>query len=177
MVRQTQNPIAANPSFKRWWKHAIYMPWLTARYFNKTNLDEIEQAVQAAELGHAGEIVVIIEGSLPFNQAYYINTQERALELFGQYKVWDTEYNSGMLLYVNICEHRVELVADRGIHQFVMPEHWQTLCDQITTEFTQSRYALGVLTGVKLIGQTLQAFYTVKLQEMENERSNRPLLI
>lgn len=177
MVMQTQNSVASTPSFKRWWKHAIYIPWLTERYFHKTTLDEIEQAVKLAESGHAGEIVVIIEGSLPLNQAYYVNTRQRALDLFSQYQVWDTEYNSGMLLYVNICEHRVELLADRGIHQFVMPEHWQTICEQITTEFTQSRYASGVLMGVKLIGQTLQAFYTVKLQEMGNERSNRPLLI
>lgn len=182
MVTVTKQQVSANSTrstsrLKRWWRHALYMPWLTERYFKPASLSQIEQAVKSAELGHVGEIVVIIEGSLPLKLAYYLDTRQRALDLFSQYQVWDTEYNSGMLLYVNICEHQVELLADRGIHQFVTPEHWQTICEQVTSQFLQEHYVEGVLTGVQLIGQTLQAFYTARLQEQGNERSNRPILI
>lgn len=177
MVIQTQSEQVNSPSFKRWWQHALYMPWRTERYFSSTDLDQLEQAVLFAEAGHPGEIVVVIEGSLPFNQAYYLDTRARAVELFSTLKVWDTQYNSGMLLYVNICAQQVELLADRGIYQFVTSEHWQTICDQVLAEFKQEHYVQGVLTGIERIGQTLQSFYTVKVQEMGNERANRPILI
>jgi len=168
---------AVVPSFKRWWRQALYMLWRTQRYFTVEQLAQIEQAVAAAELGHPGEVMVIIEGSLPLDQAYRIDTRQRALNLFSIFKVWDTQYNSGMLLYVNICERQVEVLADRTIHQFVAPEHWQTICDQVTAEFKQENYAQGVLIGVELIGKTLHAFYTVKVEEMGNEHANRPILI
>lgn len=177
MVTSNSQPTAVEPSFKRWWQHALYMPWRTKKYFTAAELDQIEQAVVAAELGHPGEVMVIIEGNLPLDQAYRLDTRQRAIDLFSSFKVWDTQYNSGMLLYVNICERQVEVLADRNIHQFVAPEHWQTVCDQVTAEFKQGHYAQGVLAGVDLIGKTLHAFYTVKVAEKGNERANRPILI
>ena len=176
MVNKSEQTAVA-PSFKRWWRQALYMPWRTQQYFTADQLAQIEQAVAAAELGHPGEVMVIIEGNLPLDQAYRLDTRQRAIDLFSSFKVWDTQYNSGMLLYVNICEHQVEVLADRNIHEFVAPEHWQTICDQVTTEFKQENYAQGVLAGVELIGKTLQAFYLVKVVEAGNERSNRPILI
>jgi uncharacterized membrane protein len=133
--------------------------------------------VGVAELGHPGEIMVIIEGNLPLRQAYCLDSRQRAVDLFSLFKVWDTQYNSGMLLYVNICDRQVELLADRGIDQWVAPEHWQTICDQVISEFKQAKYAQGVLAGVQLIGQTLQAFYTLQVEDKGNERANRPILI
>lgn len=177
MVKQTQTDASHAPSLKRWWRNALYMPWITQRYFKAEQLDQIEQAVKAAELGHAGELIVIIEGNLPLNEAYRRGTHERAMDLFSEFKVWDTEFNSGVLLYVNICEHQVELLADRGINQFVVPEHWQTICDQVSERFKQEQYSDGVFTGVQLIGQTLQTFYVVQVDAMGNEKTNRPILI
>ena len=177
MVKQTATQLSPIPSFKRWWKHALYLPWRTKSYFTSNQLEQIEQAVGVAELGHPGEIMVIIEGNLPLRQAYWVDSHQRALDLFSLFKVWDTQYNSGMLLYVNICEHHLELLADRGIHQFVAPEHWQTICDQVLAEFKQEKYGEGVLAGVQLIGQTLQAFYTLQVEDSGNERANRPILI
>lgn len=177
MVMQTQTKPITAVSFKRWWKHALYMPWRTRHYFTPSQLEQIEQAVAAAELGHSGEVMVIIEGRLPLGHAYRLDSHQRALDLFSLSRVWDTQYNSGMLLYVNLCEHQVELLADRGIHQFVTPEHWQTVCDQVIAEFKQENYSQGVLVGVALIGQTLQAFYTIHVEDKGNEHANRPILI
>lgn len=177
MVRQTNTPLNPRASFKRWWRHALYLPWRTQHYFTTSQVEQIEQAVGVAELGHPGEIMVIIEGSLPLRQAYCLDSRQRAVDLFSLFKVWDTQYNSGMLLYVNICDRQVELLADRGIDQWVAPEHWQTICDQVISEFKQAKYAQGVLAGVQLIGQTLQAFYTLQVEDKGNERANRPILI
>ena len=104
MVTSNAESTAIEPSFKRWWRNALYMPWRTQQYFTSAQLEQIEQSVVAAEAGNVGEVMVIIEGNLPLDQAYRLDTRQRALDLFSMFRVWDTQYNSGMLLYVNLCE-------------------------------------------------------------------------
>ena len=95
------------PSFKRWLKHCFYFS-NTRRYFKCADLQKIAVAVQHAEQGHVGEIQVVIEGHLPCLQAYRQNIRKRAEQLFAELGVWDTEHNSGVLLYLNLCEKQVE---------------------------------------------------------------------
>jgi uncharacterized membrane protein len=104
------------PSFKRWLKHLLHMP-ASKRFFNQQDQHAIAQAVAAAEHGHIGEIQVVIEGHMPAREAYYLDTRGRAKQLFAELGVWDTELNSGILLYLNLCERKVEIVIDRGIQQ------------------------------------------------------------
>ena len=176
MVKTAQQQ-RATPSLRRWWRNACYMPWLTQHRFDRLAQDQIEQAVANAEQGQPGEIRVVIEGNLPITLAYWHDTPQRTLQLFGELQVWDTAYNSGLLLYVNLCEHRVELLADRGIHAFVQANHWQRICDQISAELEAGHYVDGVLTGIEQIGKILQAFYQAQEQDIGNEISNRPILL
>ncbi|XID75158.1 TPM domain-containing protein [Alkanindiges sp. WGS2144] len=152
-----------------WFKHACYIPWRTRHYFNAQAREQIHQAVTQAEFGHAGEIQVIIEGHLPLDLALRGDTALRARQLFAQYGVWDTAYNSGVLLYINLCARQVEILADRGIHQFVNDEHWQAICQQVTSLLAHGHYADGVLAGVQQIGATLEQFYDQKVQDLGNE--------
>jgi uncharacterized membrane protein len=82
-------------------KHAFYFS-ASKRLFSKQDQLEITNAVKQAEHGHIGEIQVVIEGHIPCSQAYYQNTRRRAEQLFAELGVWDTEYNSGILLYLNL---------------------------------------------------------------------------
>jgi uncharacterized membrane protein len=164
-------------SFKRWLTHACYLPWITRRYFNEDAQRQIELAVEQAELRQPGEIQVIIEGSLPLLSAYYQDTPQRALSLFGKYHVWDTAYNSGILLYINLCAHRVELLADRGIDEFVEHSHWKAICETVGQSINTPQRVAGVVQGIQQIGQTLQAFYKAQLQDPGNELTNEPVLI
>jgi hypothetical protein len=91
------------PSFKRWLKHLLHMP-ASKRFFNQQDQHAIAQSVAAAEQGHVGEIQVVIEGHMPAREAYYLDTRGRAKQLFAELGVWDTELNSGILLYLNLCE-------------------------------------------------------------------------
>ncbi|MGQ7342966.1 TPM domain-containing protein, partial [Streptococcus suis] len=88
----------------------------------------IAQAVAAAEHGHIGEIQVVIEGHMPAREAYYLDTRGRAKQLFSELGVWDTELNSGILLYLNLCERKVEIVIDRGIQQATTQQVWDEVC-------------------------------------------------
>lgn len=164
-------------SFKRWLRHAVYMPWQTKRRINAQAHAHIEAAVAQAEAGHAGEIMVIIEGNLPLNEAYQSGTVERALALFGECRIWDTAYNSGLLLYINLCEQRVELLADRGIHHYVEQAHWLAICEEITQRIQAGEWEAGIVAGVQRMGETLQNFYKQQAPEQPNKLKDKPVLL
>lgn len=169
-----QQPL--QPSFKRWFKHFIYMP-ASKRYFNKTDQFAIAQAVKQAEEGHIGEIQVVIEGYIPCSQAYHQDTRLRAQQLFAELGVWDTEHNSGVLLYLNLCEQKVEIVIDRGIKQATEQVEWQNICDQITYDLKNKKYKEGVIVGVAQIGTILNQYYEQKYEDKANELTNSPIIL
>lgn len=164
------------PSFKRWLKHFFYMP-AAKRYFNRIDQHAIAQAVTQAEHGHIGEIQVVIEGCIPSNQAYYQNTQMRARQLFAELGVWDTEFNSGILLYLNLCEQKVEIVIDRGIQKETEQTVWDEICQKMITQLSKHQYRDAVMTGVFSIGEVLNEFYAHSIDDQNNELSNKPIIL
>ncbi|WP_180043043.1 MULTISPECIES: TPM domain-containing protein [unclassified Acinetobacter] len=176
IVTQAKIEDVNQPSFKRWLKHFLYMP-ATKRYFSKQDQAAIAQAVSEAEHDHVGEIQVVIEGHLPVNQAYFQNTRMRARQLFAELGVWDTEYNSGVLLYINLCERKVEIVIDRGIQQATEQAVWDEICQNMIAQLAQKQFRLAVVTGVMNIGEVLNRFYTHSVQEQDNELENEPVIL
>lgn len=163
--------------FIRWLHHFLYVPWRTKAYFPSESREAIASAVATAEQGHAGEIQVIIEGRLPLHMALYGNTAIRAQQLFAEYGVWDTAFNSGVLLYINLCERQVEILADRGINQYVANNHWQGICQQVTTLLADAQYVEGVLLGIEMLGNTLHQFYAGKEKDLGNELGDGPIIL
>ncbi|MGE8684874.1 MAG: TPM domain-containing protein [Acinetobacter sp.] len=164
------------PSFKRWLKHFFYMP-AANRFFNKQDQQAIAQAVTEAEHGHVGEIQVVIEGHIPSNQAYYQNTRARAEQLFAELGVWDTEFNSGVLLYLNLCERQVEIVIDRGIKNATEQNIWDGICQRIIQHMQKEMYRTAMTEGVKEIGNVMDEFYAGKSVDRANELSNTPIIL
>ncbi|GAC1610549.1 MAG: TPM domain-containing protein [Aquirhabdus sp.] len=164
-------------NFSRWFRQSFYMPWLASRRFDRTARAVIEEAVSNAEVGHAGEIRVVIEGHLPLGTALYQGTTGRARDLFASLRVWDTAMNSGILLYINLCEHRVEIVADRGVNAKIEPSRWQTICQAVTTKLSAEEYQQGVVLGIEMIGVTLTEYYKVLESEAGNELSNAAIFL
>lgn len=175
IVTQPKTAEVSQPSFKRWLKHFLYMP-ATKRYFSKHDQAAIAQAVTEAEHGHIGEIQVVIEGHLPVNQAYFQNTHMRARQLFAELGVWDTEYNSGVLLYINLCERKVEIVIDRGIKTATQQKIWDEICQNIITQLVDRQFREAVVMGVTKIGEVLNQFYAQSIQDKNNELANRPII-
>lgn len=164
------------PSIKRWFKHFLYMP-ATKRYFSKSDQHAIAQAVSEAEHGHIGEIQVVIEGCLPSHQAYQQNTRMRARQLFTELGVWDTEYNSGVLLYLNLCERTVEIVIDRGIEKATEQALWDEICATMLATLARQQYREAVVAGVNAIGTVLHDFYEQTVTDEKNELSNAPIIL
>ena len=176
IVTQPKTQECNQPSLKRWFKHFLYMP-AAKRYFDQQDRHAIAQAVEQAEHGHVGEIQVVIEGNIPAHQAYRQNTHARAQQLFAELGVWDTEYNSGVLLYLNLCERKVEIVTDRGIHKAAEQQVWNEICAQLIVKMQRSEYRLAVCNAVESIGQILDCFYDGVIQDEVNEISNAPIIL
>ncbi|WP_432208419.1 TPM domain-containing protein [Acinetobacter variabilis] len=176
IVTQPKLEEHAQPSFKRWLKHFFYMP-ATKRFFSKQDQNAIALAVEEAEHGHVGEIQVVIEGCLPSRSAYYQDTLRRARQLFAELGVWDTEHNSGVLLYLNLCDHKVEIVIDQGIKQATTQDVWNQICENIIQQLKQQKYKNGVILGVKQIGEILNYYYDQKIDDLKNELGNKPIIL
>ena len=176
IITQPKLDEQVQPSLKRWFKHFLYISSMH-RYFNKQDRMHIANAVQQAEKGHVGEIQVVIEGHIPCSQAYHQNTRLRAQQLFAELGVWDTELNSGVLLYLNLCERKVEIVIDRGLKNATQAETWNEICQNIIVALTQKQYLRAVTEGVNEIGQVLDQYYVESDLHDQNELPNEPIIL
>ncbi len=158
-------------------KHLFFSDRQLARAFSRQSLKVIEAAVQASEATHAGEICFAAEGGLdglPLLKGQ--SARERAIEVFSQLRVWDTEHNNGVLIYVLLADRAVEIVADRGIHTRAGQSAWQTICRQMETQFAQSHYEAGALEGIAAVAQCLRSHFPHNAQR-SNELPNAPVLL
>jgi uncharacterized membrane protein len=140
----------------RWFRHLFLDQLALTRAFPLTTLAAIERAVGAQERCHRGELRVAIEGGLPLPALVAgRSAHERALEHFARLRVWDTEDNAGVLIYLLLADRRVEIVADRGIHARVGAAAWEAICGAMDREFAAGRYEQGILTGLSAVSDLL----------------------
>jgi uncharacterized membrane protein len=164
---------------KRWLAHAAATPRALRRAFPAAVLDAIGAAVGAAEAGHGGEIRVVIEAVLPW--AYLrrnASARQRALDLFASLRVWDTEHNNGVMIYVGLADRAVEIVADRGIAALVAAAAWQSICEALRQDFAAGRYQDGAVAAVRAVGMLLQKNAPLAAGTSRvNEISDRPVVL
>lgn len=165
--------------WSRWFRHTFATRAALRRAFPSEALDRIEAAVDASERLHSGEIRVAIESALePGDVARGKTPRSRALEVFAALGVWDTDANNGVLVYVLLADHDVEIVADRGFNERVPAAAWTAVCEDMQREFRAGRYAEGVVAGVGEIGRIIGAHYPQRPgQRDEDELPNRPALL
>jgi uncharacterized membrane protein len=161
----------------RWFKHLTAAPLATRRRFPGHVLQAIEKTITTVEAQHAGEIRFVIETSLDFAALRAGRSpRERAIEVFGQLGVWDTENNNGVLMYLLMAEHDVEIVADRGIAARVTPAEWEALCGLMEAHFRAGRFREGAIEGVEGVGALLARHFPSTGGD-RNEQPNRPVLL
>src|SRR5690349_5271612 len=100
----------------RFLRHIFFTRWTTRRHFTTRVLAEIETAIRETESLHAGEIRFVVETALDLPELVQdLSPRQRAMQIFGQLGVWDTAQNNGVLIYLLLADHGVEIIADRGI--------------------------------------------------------------
>lgn len=158
-------------------RHLFFPPWLVRLRFPARTLDAIERAVHESELLHAGEIRFAVEASLTLPALLQgRGARERTAEVFSLLRVWDTEQNSGVLIYLLLAEHDVEIVADRGLAAKVQPEEWQRICGAMEDSFRKGMFEAGAVEGIRAVGELL-ARHCPSGREQANELPNRPTVL
>ena len=145
---------------KRFFKHLTATRWQVVQCFPAHSMRAIKDAIQASETSHMGELRFAVEAGLdPAQVLAGTTSRERALQIFSQLRVWDTEHNSGVLIYLLLADHKVEIVADRGINARVGEAGWSAICREMESAFRQGEFESGVLRGITEISALLQQHF------------------
>ncbi|MFP5407889.1 MAG: TPM domain-containing protein [Gammaproteobacteria bacterium] len=164
-------------NFRRVLKHLFMPTWAWKRAFPQATLDAIETAIRASETAHSGEIRFAIENSLPATLVWRgVSGRERAIEVFSNLRVWDTEHNSGVLIYLLLADHDIEIVADRGIAAQVDPADWEAVAHAMEAAFRQGDFERGALEGIAQIDAILAAQFPPSGHNPD-ELANRPVIL
>ena len=158
-------------------RHAFFSDRAVGRAFPPATLERITAAIAASENSHSGELRFVVEAALPPLQAGRgQSARERAVELFSQLRIWDTEHNNGVLIYLLMAEHNVEIVADRGAAARIRPGSWEDICKAMESAFREGRFEPGVLEGLQRISKLLAEHFPAQAGN-PNELPDRPLLL
>ncbi len=164
-------------NIKRILQHLLMTHWQVNRTFPRETLDAIEQAIKASESTHDGQICFALEGAL--HSAALLKGQsarDRAIEVFSQLHVWDTEQNNGVLIYLLLADHCVEIVADRGVHLKVGPGEWEGTCREIEAAFGRGEYRRGAIGGIQAVARHMKQHFPT-CDRSENELLDKPVIL
>lgn len=148
------------------------------RIFPEAALMAIEKAIEKSETSHRGEIRFAVEAAL--NTLPLLKDQsarERAVEVFSHLRVWDTEHNNGVLVYLLLADRDVEIIADRGINARVRNEEWESICREMEAAFVQGQFESGVISGIEAIGRHLREHFPSGASGGENELPDTPIIL
>jgi len=163
--------------FSRLFRHIFTSSRSTQRFFNDAALKRIEQAIAKSEETHSGQIRFIVETALaPLSLYQGQSGQDRALEIFSLFRVWDTADNNGVLIYLLMADHDFEIIADRNIHQKVGQAFWESVCQEMETLLRKGQFEEGVLLGIELIDQALSEHFPAQTIT-PNELPDQPIII
>lgn len=162
----------------RAFKHLVSGSWTVNRYFSDESLERIETRVTEGEVDHSAEIRVVIEGSLSFGEVLWHNRQprERALEVFADLHVWDTEANNGILIYLLLADHDVEILADRAADKKISTAVWAGAIELIREAFGRAAYEEGVLNAVQSLNEALARQFPSS-DRNPDELPNKPVVL
>ena len=158
-------------------KHLFAPHWILGRAFPRSALDSIEATIAASEQTHDGELRFAVEAGLhPAALWRGQSVRQRAEELFAALNVWDTVHNSGVLVYVQLVDRRIEIVADRGISARVAQSEWNAICRRMEDAFKAGRFEAGAVAAIAEI-TVLLARHFPPLSDNPNELPDRPVVL
>jgi uncharacterized membrane protein len=141
-------------------------------------LERLTRRVAASEKRHSGEIRIYVEAGLPTSYVLREATaRERAVAMFGKLRVWDTEHNNGVLIYLLLAEHAIEIVADRGLASRVDAGEWQRIVERMRGAFQAGRFEEGLTQALEEVSALLVARFPLGPgDENPNELPDQPVM-
>jgi uncharacterized membrane protein len=159
-------------------KHRLWDETDTRRALDEATVERLTQRVVASERRHSGEIRVCVEASLPLSYLWKdLTARDRAVTMFGKLRVWDTEANNGVLIYVLLAEHAIEIVADRGLNRAVGEAEWRRIVETMRSTFREGRYEEGLTQAIDAVDALLASQFPLDAGTPNpNELADRPWL-
>lgn len=151
-------------------------------------LVRLTQRVAASERRHSGQLRICVEAALPMSYLWRLGVKitlaqlirQRAVMLFSKMRIWDTEHNNGVLIYLQLAERAIEIVADRGVSQHVSPQEWQAMTQRMGTAFASGRFEDGLTQALEEVSALLVAYFPItdatEEQQRLNELPNEPVV-
>ena len=160
-------------------KHRLWDDRDARRVLPAAALDRLQARVAGSEGRHSGEIRLCVEAGLPLSYLRQgLSARDRAVTLFGKLRVWDTEHNNGVLIYLLLAEHAIEIVADRGLDRQVPQAEWQALIAPMRQAFQAGRFEEGLNQAIDALNAKLvQHFAQAPGQANPNELPDRATLL
>ena len=156
-------------------KHLFVPPWAARRVFPASSLRKIEEAIKSSEQRHRGEIRFAVEGPLSLLHLKR-SPRDKAREAFAHLHVWDTEENTGVLIYVQLVDRAIEILADRGIAARVAQSEWDQVCREMEARFRKGEYLPGALEAIEAVTRILERHFPARGAN-PNELPDQPALI
>ncbi len=164
-------------NLKRILRHLAMTQGQVNQAFPRAALNAIEQAIKTSEGTHTGEVRFVVEGSLDGAPLFGgLTAKERALALFSMLRIWDTEHNTGVLIYLLLADRAVEIVADRGIHAKAGPGAWVAICHEMEAAFKLAKFEGGAVSGIHAVTRQLVDHFPAGADNA-NELPDKPLVI
>ena len=162
---------------KRIAKHLVAHRWRERLIFTPKVLARIEAAIKAGEATHSGQIRFVVEGALDGRPLFHNQpARERALDIFSQLRIWDTAHNNGVLIYLLLAEHDIEIVADRGFEGNVSEAEWSEVCRVMEADLGAGRFEAGVLAGIQHVSELIARHFPPRADD-RNELPDAPVII
>jgi uncharacterized membrane protein len=157
-------------------KHRSYDEADVRRVLGDAALKRLEARVHDSEKLHSGEIRLCIEAGLPTSYLWKrLSVRDRALAMFGKLRVWDTEHNNGVLIYLLYAEHKIEIVADRGLKARVPDPEWQAIIERMRVPLRAGKFEEGLGLAIDALEALLEKHFPAGAGAANpNELSNKP---
>jgi uncharacterized membrane protein len=163
--------------FYRLLKHLFTTHAAGKRTFPPSTLKAIEAAITEGESLHKAEVRLIVEHSLSGRAVLHrITSRQRAIELFSQYRIWDTEDNCGVLVYINIADRKLEIVADRAVSKLIPNKGWHAVCRTMTEGFSQGEFHHSSAAAMAQLNALLQSHLPADGTH-SNQLPNKPIVL
>ncbi|MEZ5822361.1 MAG: TPM domain-containing protein [Bradyrhizobium sp.] len=158
-------------------RHLLPYRWKQRRLFPRKALARIEQTIKAGEATHTGQVRFVVEGALDGVPLFRNQpARERALDVFSLLRIWDTEQNNGVLIYLLLADRDVEIVADRGIDAKVGAEGWEKICVAMEKDFRAGLFEHGVVEGIEQVSRLLAQHFPAR-RGTRNELPDEPVML
>jgi len=157
-------------------KHRWFDERDTKRALKPDVVQRLRQRVAASERAHSGEIRLCVEAGLPLSYLWRgLTARDRAVTMFGKLRVWDTEHNNGVLIYLLLAEHAIEIVADRGLNAHVSAAQWAAIVGTMREAFRARQHEQGLNAAIDAVDALLRRHFALAPgQDNPNELPDAP---